>query len=122
MRCAPENRFNCSEKFPKRCVKWIAGVQTSYEIQLKLLNILPLPMYLQLNDILLLRKLTSEEVREPKLPEGETKIGRADELFKTSKARTEKAGTEFIFRTARIVNRLEKQIDFTKMIGLKNEY
>ena len=31
-------------------------------------------MYLQLNEILLLRKLTSEEVREPKFPERETKL------------------------------------------------
>ena len=57
--------------------------RTSYEVQLKLLNLLPLPVYLQLNDILLLRKLTSEEVRESKLPERETKSGRAHELFKT---------------------------------------
>ena len=76
-------------------------------------------MYLQLNDILLLRKLTSEEVREPKLPERETKSGRPNELFNTLKTRTEKARNEFMFRTARIVNRIEKQIDCTKMIGLK---
>ena len=76
-------------------------------------------MCLQLNDFLLLRKLTSEEIREPKLPERETKSARAHELFKTWKTRTEKARNEFMFRTSRIVNRLEKQIDFTKMIGLK---
>ena len=50
-------------------------------------------MYLQLNDNLLLRKLTSELVREPKLPEMEAKIGRAHELFKTLKTRSEKKET-----------------------------
>ena len=74
-------------------------------------------MYLQLNDILLLRKLTSQEVRELKLTERETKSGRAHEL--TLKTRTEKARNEFMFKTAQVVNRLEKQLDFTKMIGLK---
>ena len=65
------------------------------------------------------KKLTFEEFREPKLPERETKSIRAHKLLKTLKTRTENARKEFMFRTARIVNRLEKQIDFTKMIGLK---
>ena len=76
-------------------------------------------MYLHLNEILLLGKLTSEEVREPKLPEREAKTGRAHEPFKTLKTRTEKARYEFMFRTARIVNGHEKPIDFTKVISLK---
>ena len=76
-------------------------------------------MCLQLNDFLLLRKLTSEEVREPKLPERETKSARAHDLFRTWTTRTEKVRNEFMFRTSRLANRLEKQIDFTKKIGLK---
>ena len=68
---------------------------------------------------LLLRNLTSEEVSEPKLPERETRSGRAHELFKTLENRTEKAGNEFVFRMALIVNRFGMQIDFTKIIGLK---
>ena len=76
-------------------------------------------MYLQLKEMLLLRKLTSEEVREPKLCEREIKCWRDHEWFMRLNTRTEKAKNEFIFRTARIVNRLQIQIDFTKMIDLK---
>ena len=106
-------------KFQKRCVKWRAGVQTGYEIQFILLSLLPLPIYLQLNEILLLNKLTSEVLRDPKLPERETKSGRAQELLKSMKTRTKKARREFMFRTARIVKGVENQIDFTKLIGLR---
>ena len=65
-------------------------------------------MYLQLNNILLPSKLTSEEVREPKLLERHTKRGRTHELFQTLKTRTAK-------------KKDEKQIEFTNMIGLKKQ-
>ena len=65
----------------KWCIKWIAAVQTRYELQLKLLNLLLLSKHLQRYYILLLRKLTSGEVRKPKLTESETKKGRAHELL-----------------------------------------
>ena len=102
-------------------MKWRAGVQTRYKIQFILLSLLPLPIYLQLNEMLLLRKLTSEVVRGPKLPERETKSGGAQEMLKTMKTTTKKARREFMFRTARIVKGVENQINFTKLIGLRKQ-
>ena len=51
------------EKAQKKVLRWITGNKTmSYLGQLKVLNILPLPMFLQLNDMLLLLKITNEEM------------------------------------------------------------
>ena len=47
------------------------------------------------------------------------KSGAAHELFKILKIRTEKATIEFMFRTARIVNRLKRKKDFLKMVVLR---
>ena len=79
-------------------------------------------MFLQLNENLLLKKLTFEEVREHKLPERETKSVRAPELFNSFKTKTEKARNDFMFRTARIVNTTDMQIDFTKTFGLYEDH
>ena len=50
------------ERFQKKVVKWITGLKDqSYTIQMRLLNIRPLPMFIQLNDILLLTKMNPED-------------------------------------------------------------
>ena len=55
------------EKFQKRVVQWKTGSKiSSYISQLRLLNLLPLLMFPQLNDILLLVKL-SNELNQPQL-------------------------------------------------------
>ena len=62
------------EKFQKKVVKWITGNKdTEYKNQLRLLNILPLPMFIQLNDLLLVSKALNEENSGIELPEVHTK-------------------------------------------------
>ena len=93
----------------------------SYRSQLKILNILPLPMFLQLNDMLLLSKITNEEMRTSiSLPERPEIRGRRSKIFKLWKTRREKGRSEFVFRNCRLVNRLDDYIDFMNPQGLKN--
>ena len=89
-----------------------------YINELRLLNILPLPMFIQLNNILLLASLDSNERNEIVLNRRTTRA-RNTEIFEMRKVSTEKARNEFVFRTSRIVNRLEPYIHFDKRIGLK---
>ena len=72
------------ENFQKKVVGWITGNKTmSYRSQLKILNILPLPMFLQLNDVLLLSKITNEEMGTSISLLERTEIrGRRIEIFK----------------------------------------
>ena len=110
------------EKFQKKVVRWITGIKTmSYRSQLNILNILPLPMFLQLNGMLLLSKLTNEEMGTSiSLPERPEIRGRRSEIVKVWKTRTEKGRSEFVFRLCRLVNRLDDYIDFMNPQGLKN--
>ena len=62
--CTNPNRGELQqlERFQKKVVKWILGQKVMpYPNQLRLLNILLLPMFMQLNDILLLSTLTEDE-------------------------------------------------------------
>ena len=109
------------ENFQKKVVRWITGNETrSCRSQLKILNILPLPMYLQLNDMLLLSKIPNEEMGSSiRLPVRPEMRGRS-EIFKLWKTRTEKGRSEFVFRNCRLVHPLDDYIDFMKPQGLKN--
>ena len=73
---------------------------------------------MQLNDILLLSKLTEDDSFLPMLKQNSEK-GRTNELFKLPKTRTEKARNNFFFRRCRLANRLEKYIEFITKKGLK---
>ena len=110
------------ENFLKKVVRWRTGNKAmSYLSQLKILNILPLPMFLQLNDKLLLSKITTEEMgTSVSLPERPEIRGRRREIFKLWKTRTEKGRSEFVFRNCRLDNRLDYYIDFVNPQGLKN--
>ena len=120
--CTNPNRCELQqlERFQKKVVKWILGQKVMpYPNQLRLLNILPLPMFMQLNDILLLSKLTEDDSFLPMLKQNSEK-GRTNELFKLPKTRNEKARNDFFFRTCRLANRIEKNIEFNTKKGLKN--
>ena len=73
---------------------------------------------MQLNDILLLSKLTEDDSFLPMLKQNSEK-GRTNELFKLPKTRTEKTRNDFFFRTCRLANRIEKYIEFNTKKGLK---
>ena len=110
------------KNFQRKVVRWITVNKTkSYRSQLKILNILPLPLFLQLNGMLLFSKITSEEMGTSiSLTERPKIRGRRSEIFKLWKTRTEIGRSEFVFRNCRLVSRLDDYIDFMNPQGLKN--
>ena len=60
--------------------------------QLKTLNLLPLPMFPQLNDILLVAKMSTETEFNQNLTAKNDLLGRNCEIIKLSRTRTERAG------------------------------
>ena len=110
------------ERFQRKVVSWITNSKTlSYIEQLRLSNLLPLPMYYQLNDLLLLSSLQQIQPTNTKQPVllGNRSI-RRDDYFDLKKELLEKSRGEFLFRTQRIANRLHHSIDFGNQHGLKH--
>ena len=108
------------EKFERKVVKWITGQYEDYTNQLRLSNILPLPMYLQLNNLLTLSKLVKENSEHIDLPEINEQRGRKTELFNLQKRRIEKIRTEFVYRNCRIANTTDNEVNFSNPKGMKN--
>ena len=100
----------------RRVVQWITGSKiSSYTSQLRLLNLLPLPMFLQLNDILLHVKLSNES-NQLQLRKNEN-LGRHTESFILHTSRTERARGELTLRTCRLVNNRDEFMDFSVITG-----
>ena len=110
------------ERFQRKVVSWITNSKTlSYIEQLRLSNLLPLPMYYQLNDLLLLSSLQqnqSPNTKQPVLPGNRSM--RRDDYFDLTKKRLEKSRGEFFIRTQKKANRLHHSIDFGNRHGLKH--
>ena len=82
------------ELYQKKLLKWMTGKNNSgYATQLKKLNLLPLTMFMQLNDILLLRKLYFED----------NSSDQPDVVISLKK--TENARGGFVIRTCRVLNK-----------------
>ena len=79
------------EKLQRKVVRWITGRNEPYENQLRLLNTLPLPMYMRMKDLLTLTKLTQEGRDDIEIPEINKVRGRSTELYTLRKVRLEKA-------------------------------
>ena len=110
------------ECFQKRALKWITGYRNaSYFENMVSLRLLPLPMVLQLNGLLLLSKLYHDKEKAlPLIETYEHQYGRVkSRLFKLPKLRTEKFRENFYFRTAKVANNLPEEIDFSQPLGLK---
>ena len=110
------------ECFQKLALKWITGYRNaSYFENMVSLRLLPLPMFLQLNDLPLLSKLYHD--KENALPLIETYehqyVRVKSRLFKIPKLRSEKFRENFYFRTAKVANNLPEEIDFSQPLGLK---
>ena len=103
------------ERFQQKVLKWITGKDSDYKEQLRLLNILPLALFLQLNELLMMAKFMHEENNHIKLPAKIENPGRTKEIFNLNKTRIEKARGEFTFRTCRLINRLNQKIEFREM-------
>ena len=100
------------EKLQRKAVRWITGRNEPYENQLGLLNILPLPMYMQMNDLFALTKLIQERRDDIEIPEIYKVRRRSTELYKLRKVRLEKARIEFVFKKRRLANRIGNEINF----------
>ena len=111
------------EKLQKRAVKWICGTG-KYGQQLRFLNILPLPMHIQILNLLTLSNFrTNFCTSNPTtvtLLQSQTAPSRSKEVFKLPKTRTEKARNEFVFRTSRLANRVNQHANFEEPVGLKS--
>ena len=101
-------------------MRWITGQNEPYENQLRLLNILPLPMYMQMNDVLTLSMLTQEGRDDIEITEINKVPGRSIELYTLRKVSLEKARNEFVFKNCRLANRIDNEINFMEPRGLKN--
>ena len=107
------------ERFQKKVLKWITGNYSDYTEQLRLLNIQPLALILQLNELMMMASFMHEGNNHIKLPAKIENPGRTKEIFNLNKTRTEKARGEYTFRTCRLINRLNQKIVFREMRGLK---
>lgn len=110
------------EHFQKRVLNWILPYNMNeYADKLRNLNILPLTMFNQLNDLLLLSSLENSGNQISNLKSGSgSNQRRVQGVFEQSPARTEKMRGEFIFRVCRIANRIHPNVNFENKIGLKD--
>ena len=108
------------EKLQLKAVRWITGQNEPYENQLRLLNILPLPMYMLMNNLLTLSKITQERRDDIAITEINKVRRRSTELYTLRKVRLKKAQNEFIFKKGRLANRIDNEINFMEPRGLKN--
>ena len=106
------------ESFQKRVVKWMSADYHSCYCSL-MLNVLPLPMFWQLNNLLYLSKIWHQNTGEMKLYET-VKNNRRHTSSKLPTLWTERACSEFCFRTCGVVNLLPHYVDFFNPDGLKN--
>ena len=95
------------EKLQKRTVKCICGTG-KYGQQLRFLNILPLPIHIQILNLLTLSNIRTNfctsNLTTVTLLQSQTAPSRSKEVFKLPKTRTETARNEFVFRTSRLAN------------------
>ena len=109
------------ESFQKRALNWVCYKSNrSYLQQLRLLNVLPLPLFMQCNDYLLMSKLLVEGEHNINIPTCNPESGSSTMFFKLNKCKKEKTRGEFVYRTCRIVNRINEKIQFANPLCLKS--
>ena len=91
----------------------------SYIPQIRMLNILPLSMCIELVNLLLLSHLSNEPQNTINLLQTQDLASRSNELFKLPKTRTEKMHKEFVFQTTELARKVNHLIDFSSLSGLK---
>ena len=81
------------ESFEKRTLNWVCyDSNRSYLQQLCLLNVLPLPLFMECNEILLMSHLFVERELNINFPARNTESGRSTMLFKLHKCKKEDSG------------------------------
>ena len=116
LNCAYQSRTDQRklENFQRRVLKWVCGPHRGdYEAQLKLLNVLPLPLFIQLNDLLLSQLYKDIEEHKINLPIQSWNY-KGQVTLKLNKTQNERR------RTAGVVKRIHEKVDFNCEVGLKN--
>ena len=112
--------MNALERLQKKAVKWIMdNKQICYANCLRLLKLLPLPMFVQMNDLLLLSSLTRGNLAN--ILNLHTKVtcsARSPMNYQMKVPRTERSRSEFFFRNCQIVNKVKKCFDIGNGTGL----
>ena len=89
--------------FQKKVVNCIsANKDKEYKSQLRFLNLIPTPRFIQLNDLLLVFKVLTDESSGIEIPVVHTKRTRNNKTFKMMETRKEKARSKFTFVNCRI--------------------
>ena len=108
------------EVFQKRVLKWVlVDYKSPYRVLLEKSELLPLFLFFQILDLLHLSKLCRNDQQTPELFEKTFNPRSRTFNFELPKVRTEKARTEFCFRTCRVANFLPPHVEFFNPIGLK---
>ena len=110
-----KNVMSESETIQRRAVKWFSVISVPYKENLKELGILLLPMYVQLNNLLLLSKFIFGRYEACSLDiPCYTEFLRAN-LFQLRRPRKAKCEQNFTYLTCRLANVLK--IDLREGIG-----
>ena len=112
-----KNKVGMLVNVQKRIVKWISPIGGSYEACLKFLGILPLPMYIQVNNLLILSKLIlgryDNELNDMPFYTDSARCN----LFQTQRPRKRILEEIFFYQTCRLANFVK--IDLRQKNGLK---
>ena len=114
---------SCLGKTQKRMVKWITASNWYYKSSLTTLGILPLTMYIQINDILLSSKIIQGgyDVTQLKVPDLSYSV-RGEIVFQISRLKKAVVQQSFVYRTIRLLNLLKIDINCDKQCNGKLWY
>ena len=105
------------ENIQRRVVNWIKLGNESYKEKLYSLSILPLPMYVQINNLLLLSKMLSGRYASPMLKIPIYSSFSRHNLFQLKRPNRKILEEDFFFQTCRLADSLK--IDLLNQIDLK---
>ena len=112
------------ENVQKKVLRWITSC-SDYETNLKNCNLLPLSLYLQMQDLLFMSKILNgcynceinDYVRLRESPRELRATGRIE--FEHGKPKKKICEQSFFYRTGALVNRLPRDVEFERADGLK---
>ena len=107
------------EKVQKRISYWIAPHIPSYKERLYFLNILPLPMFIQLSNLLLLSKLLNGKYEVESLQVPSYSILHRKIVFQIKRPKKKTAEDNFFYHTCRLANVVN--VDLRETDGLKKK-
>ena len=109
------------EGVQRNACKWIA-TDPNYKTLLQRLGILPLPMHIQLNNLLLLSKILNNHYDftfSDRFPPKNDLANTRSRLFECTRPAKFVCEKNFWFHAKRLANLVPQKVDFTNTIGLK---